>query len=53
MEFYSGQRFNSFALLEKTVKSYEASNYVNLWKRDSRTIEGQLRRTPDKVFNPA
>ena len=53
MEFYSGQCFNSFALLEETVKSYEASNYVNLWKRDSRTIEGQLRRTPDKVFNPA
>ena len=52
MELSIGDRFSSFAELEQKVKSYQVANYVQLWKRDTRTIAAAQRRTPNRHFNP-
>ena len=39
LTFKLGESFDSFAALEEKIKQYERENYVNLWVRNSRTIE--------------
>ena len=41
--FTVGERFNFFDDVELRVKENEKSNYVQLWKRDSRTIQAAQR----------
>lgn len=39
MTFRLGDQFSSFAELEKKVTAYSSAHFVQLWKRDARTIE--------------
>lgn len=52
MDFSIGDCFSSFAELEQKVKSYQVANYVQLWKRDSKTIATAQKRMPNRYFNP-
>ena len=54
MSLNVGDKFQSFALWEEAVKKYELENYVQLWKRDARTIQAAKKRltsTTDRQFN--
>lgn len=42
--FSIGERFSSYKDLEEKIKLYEVSNYCQLWKRDSRTVEAARKR---------
>ena len=42
--FFVGQQFSSFEELEQQLKLYKAHNFVQFWRRDSRTIEAAQRR---------
>ncbi|KAH6946946.1 hypothetical protein HPB50_016235 [Hyalomma asiaticum] len=42
--FSIGDEFASFAALEETIALYSSTNFVKLWKRDARTIEGAKKR---------
>lgn len=45
--------FSSLEDLDKAIGSYQLENFVQFYKRDSRTIEAALRRAPNRYFNPA
>ncbi len=49
----TGATFNSFDELEKEIMKYQHENYVQFYKRDSRTIDAALRRAPNRNFNPS
>ena len=54
MSLTVGDKFQSFALWEEAVKKYELENYVQLWRRDARTIQTAKKRltsTKDRQFN--
>ena len=54
MSLTVGDKFRSFALWEEAVKKYELENYVQLWRRDARTIQAAKKRltsTTDRQFN--
>ena len=54
MSLTVGDKFQSFALWEEAVKKYELENYVQLWRRDARTIQAAKKRltsTTDRQFN--
>ena len=42
--FTIGDKFQSLEQLEQKIKLFEESNYVQLWKREARTIEGAQKR---------
>ena len=44
MSLTVGDKFQSFALWEEAVKKYELENYVQLWRRDARTIQAAKKR---------
>ena len=50
VSFVLGDCFDSFSAVEERLKKYKAANYVEFWKRDSRTIEAAQRRRPNKVI---
>jgi len=43
--------FSSFGELESSVRQYEKRNFVELYIRSSRTIEGMKKRAPKRMFN--
>lgn len=49
--FTLGQKFNSFKELEDKIKSYQNERYVQLYRRDSRSIKAAQKRTPKKAVN--
>ena len=49
-KFYIGQHFTSYDDLKEKMKKYEVENFVNVWIRDSRTIEAARVK---KEYNPA
>ena len=54
MSLTVGDKFQSFALWEEAVKKYELENYVQLWRREARTIQAAKKRltsTTDRQFN--
>ena len=54
MSLTVGDTFQSFALWEEAVKKFELENYVQLWRRDARTIQAAKKRltsTTDRQFN--
>ena len=51
MSFTVGDKFQSFALWEETVKKYELENHVRLWKRDARSIQAARKRMPNRQLN--
>ncbi|KAH9372829.1 hypothetical protein HPB48_021550 [Haemaphysalis longicornis] len=44
LTFRLGDQFSSFAELEKKVTTYSSAHFVQLWKRDARTIEAAKKR---------
>lgn len=46
-----GTKFYSFDELHRAVKQFEEENCVNLYRKDSRTIEAAVKRCPKRVFN--
>ena len=50
-EFSVEEKFSSFETLEKKIKSFESSSFVQLWKRDCRTVEAAKTRLT-KFLNP-
>ena len=47
-----GAIFTSFKELQKEIIKYQRENYVQMYRRDSRTIEAAMRRAPNRTFNP-
>ena len=47
-----GDTFSCFEDLERTVAKYQKEHFVQLYKRDSRTIESSIRRATNKKYNP-
>ncbi|KAL1470613.1 hypothetical protein MTO96_004564 [Rhipicephalus appendiculatus] len=44
INFNVGDKFSTFAELEEKISRYSAANYVQLWKRDARTIQAAKKR---------
>ncbi|XP_068228108.1 uncharacterized protein [Palaemon carinicauda] len=51
MDFSVGDTFSSYTELEEKLKSFQSTNYTQLWKRDSRTIATACKRKPNRHFN--
>ena len=52
MNFTIGETFSSFAQFEEKFNSYQATNFVQLWRRDCRKIAAALKKMPNRHFNP-
>ena len=50
---HAGDTFSSFEDLEETIERYQKQNFVQFYRRDSRTIESSIRRATNKKYNPA
>ena len=48
-----GSTFSSFESLEAEIKAYQSKKFVQLVKRDTRTLEMAGKRVPKRVPNPA
>ena len=46
-----GSKFVSFKLLSESIKQWERENFVQLYKRRSRTIQSAARRATKKKYN--
>ena len=44
-----GQRFESIAALNEVTQSLEGCNFIELWKKDTRTLATATKRTPKRV----
>jgi len=51
MNISVGDAFGSFNELEKAIEQYENTNFVKLYRRDSRTIAGLKKRCPKRVVS--
>ena len=49
--FYIGQRFESINELHEVKKSFEDTCFVELWKKDVRTLSAAKKRAPKCVAN--
>ena len=54
-EFVIGEKFSSYDELNAKIKTYQGNRFVQLAKRDSRTLEMAKRRVPKRieVANPS
>lgn len=43
--------FSSLEDLNAHIEEYQSQNFVQLWKRDSRTIEGMKKICPNRLNN--
>jgi hypothetical protein len=43
--------FDSYKEFELVLEKYQKEHFVQLWKRDARTIKSMQSRAPDKKFN--
>ena len=48
--FSVNAKFSSFEELEGEIDKYQRDNYVQFYRRDSRTIETAMRRAPNRNF---
>jgi hypothetical protein len=51
-QFEAGEKFSSYADLEKKIVDYQRIKYASLWKRDSRTFDASIKKksiSADKV----
>ena len=46
-----GQIYQNYSEWENAKEIYESINFVQIWKRDARTIETLQRRAPKKHYN--
>lgn len=44
LTFRLGDQFSSFAELEEKITAYSSTHFVQLWKKDARTIEAAKKR---------
>ena len=44
--------FTSFEELEEEITKCQRENYVQFYRRDSRTVDAALRRAPNRKFKP-
>ena len=51
LSFSVGDSFSTFEDLENKVKEYEGTHFVQVWKRDARTI-GAAKKRLDKFLKP-
>ncbi len=49
--FTVGHTFSSFEELETALDRYKKKNYVDFWRRDSRTIAAAQKRGVDRPLN--
>ena len=51
---HTGQRFESIAALNEVTQSFEGCDFIELWKKDARTLAKATKRTPKRVesINP-
>ncbi len=49
--FSLGEAFDSFENLEKKIDDFKKANYVELWKREARTIKTAKKRV-EKYLKP-
>ena len=47
-----GKKFEDFSAFESAIECYQNAEYVQFWKRDSRTISAAQSRLPKKSLNP-
>jgi hypothetical protein len=47
-----GSEFGSYDDLEKAVQAFQSSNFVQLYKRSSRSLAAYQKRCPKKKLNP-
>ena len=52
--FYIGKRFESIVTLNEVKQSFEDYSFIELWKKDARTLAAARKRTPKRVesINP-
>ncbi|KAK7101819.1 hypothetical protein V1264_020144 [Littorina saxatilis] len=53
MGFNVGDQFASYEEFQQALVGYEKSTFVQLWKRDSRTLAAAQGRCPNRKFNSA
>jgi len=46
-----GTKFSSFKDLSEAIEKWEATNFVQLYKRSSRSIEATTKRAPNRRYN--
>ena len=49
--FSLGEAFDSFVTLDKKINEFKKANFVELWKRDARTVEAAKKRV-EKHLKP-
>ena len=49
MSFVGGETFASYTELEKKIKTYKVSKFLQLVHRDSRTLEAAIKRLSKRV----
>jgi len=49
-ELYVGQKFETFKNLESVISKFEEKNFVQLYRRNSETVEYALKRTPNRTL---
>ena len=47
-----GSEFQSYAQLEKSIQEFQERNFVQLYKRSSRGLDGYAKKCPNKKINP-
>jgi len=52
-ELAVGREFADFSSLSAAVALFESNNFVQLYTRDSRTVEADVRRNTRKTYNSA
>ena len=46
-----GKKFKTFQELKAEINNYESSNFVKLYRRDSRKLESFKKRCPKRIIN--
>lgn len=47
-----GQTFEDYSVFESAIQRYQNTEYVQFWKRDSRTISAAQKKLSKKTLNP-
>lgn len=50
-DFKLKAEFSSYEEVKEAVEVYESQNFCKLYRRRSRSIEAQLKRSPNRLFN--
>ena len=47
-----GEKFKSFDEVSLAISKFESDNFVNLYKKESRTVAAAAKKCPNRVFRP-